>query len=343
MRLPYPPARGQTNYRPPPSTDTSDEPASRATLGRLELRSPPLPQTLFEALSLVEHPDKLDVKSVTEMVAHDPIVVARLLQTVNSSYYGLQRTISNAERAVVLIGSVAVTGIVVGMNMMKLSSVLEGPGATCFSQLIRHSVATAFLTRHILYGNPRGRVDDSAMARRTGVSFTAGLLHDFGKIILVYNFPRKAMALYEEQTLAQQVNAPNLLQLEQLLFGYDHTETGEYAARKLNFPDSLVDIIRRHHDADVDLLDLRAGANRLLAATVAANLTAKAMGHAFTRSVEWSACMDDPVWDLLISSGVSHLQQRDELFDDLQAQQEHLDSYVQRMTMTIDEIDVSEE
>src|SRR5690606_24720807 len=127
------------------------------TLQRLELRCPPLPQTLLEAMQLIERPEKLEVGPVTEMVERDPIVIARLLHIVNSAYYGLRHSVSSAERAVVMLGPVAVAGIVVGMNMLKLRTTLQGPAAETFRRLTRHSVATAFLTRHILEGPPRER------------------------------------------------------------------------------------------------------------------------------------------------------------------------------------------
>ena len=73
----------------------SSSKATKATLGRLELRCPPPPQTLLEATKLIDEPEQLEVGPVTEMVQRDPIVVAKLLHIVNSAYYGLRRTINS--------------------------------------------------------------------------------------------------------------------------------------------------------------------------------------------------------------------------------------------------------
>lgn len=303
--------------------------ANKATLGRLELRCPPLPQTLLEATKLIDEPEQLEVGPVTEMVQRDPIVVAKLLHIVNSAYYGLRRTINSVERTVVMLGPVAVTGIVVGMNILKLNSILDGPAGRCFDRLIRHSIATAFLLRHLLEGITRPR-RGKANAGRVGVSFTAGLLHDFGKIILVYNYPEEAVALYEERTLAEQLNEPDLRDLEQLVFGCDHTEAGEYVARKLGFPDSLTDVIRLHHQADQPSGDPET--DRLVRATAAANLAAKAMGYAFDCAVGWETARLDPIWLQVIENDLRHLETPDTLIEDLLMQQEHLDLYVSAMT-----------
>ncbi len=302
----------------------------RATLGRLELRYPPLPQTLMEAMDLMEHPEKLEVGPVTEMVQRDPIVIARLLQIVNSSYYGLHHSIGSAERAVIMLGPVAVTGIVVGMNMLKLNAALQGDASDCFFKLIRHSVATAFLTRHLIEGPPR--VDMGAAPRahsRLGVSFTAGMLHDFGKIILVYNRPEEAVGFYAEGALERQIDLGDERELEQLLFGYDHTEAGEFVARKLNFPDLLIDIIRLHHDSEA--LQGRQDTHRLLRAVTAANLAAKAMGYAFSTEMTWEEIAENPVWSLILERERGRRDGIIGIMSEIYGLQEHLDTYVNSM------------
>ncbi|MFW5972452.1 MAG: HDOD domain-containing protein, partial [Bacteroidota bacterium] len=103
-----------------------------------------MPQTLTEALEFMRHPEHLEIAPVTAMVQRDPVVVARLLNIVNSAYYGLRHQITSADRAVVMLGPVAVAGIVVGMQMLKLRELIDGPAGACFNRLIRHSVATAF-------------------------------------------------------------------------------------------------------------------------------------------------------------------------------------------------------
>lgn len=303
--------------------------AVRRTLRTLELRCPPLPQTLVEALDLIDNPQKMEVGPVTEMVQRDPIVVARLLHTVNSAYYGLRHTISSAERAVVMLGPVAVAGIVLGMHMLKLRSILEGPAGPCFQRLIRHSIASAFLTRHLLQGAPRS-LEERRSAARLGVSFTAGLLHDFGKIILVYNFQDEALELYDDQKLRKKILAEDDREFERLLFGCDHTEAGEFAARKLNFPEVLVNVIRHHHDPSADTGDDEK--DRLIRATAAANLAAKAMGYAFTREESPEGIAEDPIWRRLVAKDLPQFKTSGDLVEELFRQQGHLDEYVQHLT-----------
>ncbi len=309
---------------------TRGEDPTRRSLGTLELRCPPLPQTLFDALHLIERPERMEIGPVTEMVQRDPIVVARLLHTVNSAYYGLRHTIGSADRAVVMLGPVAVAGIVLGMHMLKLQSIVESPAGACFQRLIRHSIATAFLARHILEGTPRD-TDRRANASKIGLGFTAGLLHDFGKIILVYNFQKESVDLYDRQVFDEQITAEDDREFEQLFLGCDHTEAGEVAARKLNFPDVLVNVIRHHHEPLEPTGD--ADADRLIRATAAADRTAKAMGYAFSRPEKAAELAGHPVWSLLIKSDVPQFATPDALVAELLDQQKNLDHYVEHLMM----------
>ncbi len=309
-------------------------PARRPPLGSLELRCPPLPHTIIEAFDLIDHPERLDVMSVTRMVERDPVVAARLLQNVNSAYYGLKRTITSVERAVVMIGPVAVTGIVVGMNMLRLKSVVKMPAAGTYARLMRHSLATAFVARHLDEGAP-GQPRGGEVQQHFGISFTAGLLHDFGKIILVYNYPEQAVSLYEEDALRQHVDEPDLCRLEALLFGCDHTEAGEYAARKLNFPELLVSVMRHHHHAVIP--EHEKGTRSMIELVQGANLAARALGYGFSAPLRWAECMGHPIWNTLCEQKTLGFSDPQDLLNDLYLQRHHIDAYVEPLTSILND------
>jgi putative nucleotidyltransferase with HDIG domain len=298
---------------------------ARPTLSRLELRCPPLPQTLMEAMELLNQPDRLEVRSVTRLVERDPVVVARLLQIVNSAYYGLRRTVSSIERAVVLLGPVSVAGIIIGMQMLRLRNALPAQTLACFHRLSQHSLATAFLTRHLLeLMHPRA-------SGQLSIGFTAGLLHDFGKIILVYNFPDEAVAFYEQQRLAKAVQAHDEQELERLLFGFDHTEAGEYVAHKLNFPDVLIDAIRFHHVPEQT--PPSSEAYWLTPAIAVADRIARVMGYAFTQSLLPTEALKHPAWQLLLEQYQAVEWTPEDLLLHCMQQQEHLSQHIQSLSL----------
>lgn len=295
----------------------------------LELRCPPLPQTLLEVMDLINQPDELQAGPVSDVVRRDPNVVARLLHIVNSAYYGLRHTIASADRAVVMLGPVAVAGIILGMHMLKLRSTIDGRAGACFQRLIRHSIATAFLTRHLLEGPPRESVRKPSPVG-VGTPFTAGLMHDFGKIILVYNYQDEAARLYDARATGILEAGVNGRTIEHLVFGCDHTEAGEFAARKLKFSDVLISVIRHHHDPRHTTGDLET--DRIIRAAAAANLASKAMGYAFSQPVGADEFGLNQVWELLVESDLPRFGSTDEVIDDLLLQQKNLDVYVQHLT-----------
>ena len=165
--------------------------STSASDSSLDLRCPLLPQTLTEAVDLLADPDRIEADHVITMVERDPVLLAQLLKSVNSAYYGLGRTVTSPARAVMLLGPVAVVGLVAGMSLTRLRATDSPAAAAASGRVVRHSLATAFLAQRL--------VEDTDPARRaaqSGEAYTAGLLHDFGKLVLLHNFPDEATALY---------------------------------------------------------------------------------------------------------------------------------------------------
>lgn len=202
----------------------------------LDLRCPLLPQTLAEALELSADPDLADVDRVTAMVERDQVLLAQMLKSVNSAYYGVGRTITSPARAVVLLGPTTVVGLVAAMNVSRMRP-QAAPEAG--DRLVRHSLATAYLAQFLVE-----QIPPSERVAQTGEAYTAGLLHDFGKLVLLHNFPAGAAPLYAEAA-AGPVDGPAR---ERALFGCDHTEAGAVAAYRSKFPEALVEVIRHHHN-----------------------------------------------------------------------------------------------
>lgn len=294
-------------------------PGQQATLSLLALRCPPLPQTLLEAARLVDTPEKLEVGPVTQMAERDPFVVTHLLFMVNSAYYGLRRSVSSVERAVVMLGPVAVTGLVLGLSMLRLRSAFEGAAAAAMHRLFRHSLASAYLARELYERLAPG----SALFKEAGTVFTAGLLHDFGKVVLAYSLPERAAPFYDGRA-TEQLADPDLRPVERLLFGLDHVEAGEYVARKLSLPEALIDVIRQHHAADVAPATT-APSSLVLPCVILANDAAKAMGYPAEREAGWATAM----------ATVRRLGLPTSLLDHLAAQRTHVDSLVATMDAAV--------
>ncbi len=279
----------------------------------------------------MEHPERLEVRPVTRMVQRDPFVVARLLHIANSAYYGLRKSISSAEKAVVMLGPIAVVGVVIGMNMLRMRTAYQGIQQKVLLMLIRHGIATAFLARHLL---------DISTSRRTrtssdymGAGFTAGLLHDFGKLVLLHNFPDKATSLYTGRLIPlNNGNYSTPLEKERTLFGYTHVEAGEYAARKLGFAEVLTATIQYHHTPEKL-------PNSAYQRTVWGVSIANAIAHSMGFGTEFGNADHEQL--LQAAKKLAHwlVEQREvayasaeALFNDLLEQQGHMQEYIHTLT-----------
>ena len=281
------------------STDVSCSPDS--FLQDLDLRVPPFPRTLPRVLELLHEPGVTDPADMAEIVRHDPAAAARLLKQINSAYYGLRRSVTDVERAIRMMGAPTAAGSVVSLGMLRMDELADGPVEACFRRFIRHSEATGFLAQSLL-GRlaPGGTAPPLDVDEVGGTGFAEGLLHDFGKLVLFYNYPEKAAALYEEKRFRAHLQETDDRKLERLIFGCDHCMAGAYAALELNFPQRLVDVVRHHHGPHHES---DAASQRVLRAVRAANLVAKAMGPPLAdvapsdETIDWETCAAQPVWD----------------------------------------------
>jgi len=301
----------------------------QGSLRSLDLRLPPLPQTLPQVLELLHEPGFVTAEDLTEVVHGDPAAVARLLKHINSAYYGLRRSITDVERAIRMMGPTTASGTVISLCMLEMSEMMEGPAESCFRNLLRHSEGTAFLTRHLLDGRApqRGRESPAEGEQPGGDGFTEGLLHDFGKLVLIYNYPEKAVSIYENKVFEEYLSETNQRVLEQLVFGCDHTEAGGYAASEMNFPRVLIDVIRYHHDPNES--KVRKDSRETVRAVSAANRATKAMGaslvgvHPTETKLDWETCADDPIWDHFLDATADETQPM-ELMEELKAKRKDI-------------------
>jgi putative nucleotidyltransferase with HDIG domain len=189
---------------------------------------PEVVQDLMEYLQLTE----VDVAQVAYRIARDPALAAKLLHVANSSFYGLQRQVATIPDALTVLGLRAVGTLVTGA---AVATHFQGLVVVGYDQRAfwLHSAGTALCAR--------------ALARELDVnmenSFTAGLLHDIGRLILAARFPEKfhSVAIYRAEHDCYPIEA------EQAVLGFDHTQIGAALAMRWKFPAEITAAIASHH------------------------------------------------------------------------------------------------
>jgi putative nucleotidyltransferase with HDIG domain len=191
-----------------------------------------LPQVVHQIIHLTSNPNA-SAKDLERLISIDQGMSMRVLNTVNSAYYGFSRKIASIKDAVVLLGFKAVRNLAMTVSMFDLFVGKTDRQNLRRGKWWRHSIDTALCAR-LIASQVAGVSPDEA--------YTAGLLHDIGKPLL----DRYGDAPYEqvEDLVAQGV--PELA-AEQQVYGCDHTAVGRAVSLHWGFPEKLVEAIGCHH------------------------------------------------------------------------------------------------
>lgn len=224
----------------------------------LNIAFPPLPCSMVEVADLISTAGDIpDTPRLIQVVQADPIIATSVLRRVNSAYYGLRRPTGDIEKAVMLLGFGEVCNLVLAAGMMKLQDLLNKEQQVIFDHAVKESLGTAFFAQEL------ARFVE--MPNR-GIAFSAGLLHNIGRLVLLYNRAEDYEALWFTQEYEQ--SPP--VETERIIFGTDHMELGTLAALEWNLPTAIATVIQNY----VDPTTVPDGDDQLLGWVVAAGVAA---------------------------------------------------------------------
>ncbi len=210
-----------------------DEPRLTDAISGLN-QLPSMPDSYREMMSEVQSPNA-SVKKIAAIIARDPGMTAMILRLVNSAYFGLSQRVNDAGQAVTLLGLSTVSALVLSAHVFAEAD----PGVARefdFDGLWRHSVRVGIGARAIM----RHEVDDG---EQDGQAFTAGTLHDVGRLILGSRFRARYRAVMESSHGQQRP----LEDLELDEFGATHAEIGAYVLGLWGLPSPIVEAVAYHH------------------------------------------------------------------------------------------------
>ena len=213
---------------------------------------PPIAVRLVQSLS----DETIDVKDLVELIRADPKLTAALVRRANSPVYGFVREVDSVQDALVLLGfdTVRVMALTLAAGTYTQATLKTPELRRCWT----HSLATAFLAEELA----------RFTTLRPDQAYTAGLLHDLGRLGLLVAYPQEyADLLKQERGEGPKDDSTYLLDRECRLFGIDHCEAGRLLAERWEFPEDLTRIAGRHHDRSyeegIDLLKIAHAACRL--------------------------------------------------------------------------------
>ena len=193
----------------------------------------PIPQVALKILRLIDE-DEYDIKALTTEIRKDQVISAKTLKLCNSVIFAGSNKIESLDHALIYIGLQMLIKLVISASVDKFFSYSGSGYSLCKGGLFHHAVGTAVIAEKL--ADLTGRV-------KPGSAYTAGLLHDIGKVVLD-QYVGSAYPLFYRK-LNEEGN--NFSETEKKILGIDHTEVGCELARRWSFPESLTDVIRHHH------------------------------------------------------------------------------------------------
>ena len=193
----------------------------------------PLPDTALKLMAVMGDP-RSTLDDIVDAIKYDQVVTGQVLKLCNSSFFGLSRKVTSLNDAILCLGTAKVLQMVMSVHTGNLlSSGQQGYGLEP-GVLWKHSVAVA--------------LSASLLAQRIGLPdtnlvFTAGLLHDIGKVIL------NEYVAEDFSEIVQRVtdDGMSFVEAEHAVLGFSHEEIGGMIAEKWQLPPAIVRCIRFHH------------------------------------------------------------------------------------------------
>lgn len=192
---------------------------------------PSLPRTYKDLAYALADPE-VSLQKVARIVEQDAGLSARVLQLVNSAFFGIAHPMTNLQSAVSYVGMNTLKSLVLSVEVFRvfaLKTVLPG---FSLDEVQRHARITAHIAARLVVPQ-----------HLTDVSLAAGMLHDVGKLILAWKLPGQFREMLGE---AEKEHCP-LYKIEERRFGFSHAEVGAYLLHLWELPYTIVEAVAFHH------------------------------------------------------------------------------------------------
>ena len=201
-----------------------------------------IPQIVLKVIRMIQD-EKSHIYNVAREMRQDQVISAKVLRICNSAYFSKKIDVKSIDRALILLGEKQVLKLILSSAFEDFFTNSSQGYSMCKGGLFYHAVGTAMICE---------KLADLTGIAVPSVAYTAGLLHDIGKVVLD-QYMGDSYPFFYRRT---QVEGDELIMVEREAFGISHDEVGEMLAKRWSLPDSIGDIIRHHHcpeDASTDV------------------------------------------------------------------------------------------
>ena len=194
---------------------------------------PSLPSLYTEVVKELKDSNS-SIKDVGRIISKDMGMSAKILQVINSSFFGLPQHISDPEKAALYLGLDSLKGLVLASGVFSLFN--QRRWKSLVDRLWNHS---AFVGACAL----RLAEEEKCEPEVIEDALLAGLLHDVGRLLMASYMPEK----YGEVILKAKGGGTTLWEAEKEMLGTTHGEVGAYLLCLWGLSDNIVEALAYHH------------------------------------------------------------------------------------------------
>ena len=197
---------------------------------------PAVSQAALKLVTLLDQP-AVSNDDVVTVLKYDSVLTAKLLRACNSPYFGFEEKIASVEQAVLILGHQQILHMVLSLAFGGAMSTVLPAYAIEAKELWSHSLTTALAAEQLVKSG-------FATEAEPPVAFTAGLLHDIGKLALNQVLDAGMQSAIRSRIV--QNNVPRN-EAEKEIMGTDHAEVGACLLQTWRLPDEIVEAVAHHH------------------------------------------------------------------------------------------------
>ncbi|MFO0556247.1 MAG: response regulator [Polyangiaceae bacterium] len=202
----------------------------RSVVGGLD-RLPSVPKTYWALMRAAGRP-KTSIADLARIVESDPAMSAKVLHLINSAFFGLARRVTSIHQAVSLLGIDLLKGLVLSAHVFATFEEVKLPGFS-LDLFQEYSIRIANLAKRFITTSPEREA-----------AFTAGLVHDLGKLVVAIRFPEQFARITRRASTAPMPYH----EVERAHIAATHAELGGYLLGVWGLPFEIVEAVGYHHE-----------------------------------------------------------------------------------------------
>lgn len=205
-----------------------DDHTLRGVVSRM--RALPSQPDVYTRLMRAVRSEDVGMDEIAAIVEENPSVAARVLQLVNSAFFGLPRPTASIKEAVVFIGTKTLRTLVLSVEAFRDLQLEVNVAGFDPENLQHHAVATARIAAEMV----------PAAERET--AYSAGLLHSIGVLVLASQLPDEWGRIVDEARSSRR----SLLDVENLVLGVDHGQVAAALLSLWGLPHNVIEAVAQH-------------------------------------------------------------------------------------------------